>query len=129
MQYIFRGLTIAEKKWLYGHHLVCDDQHFIIEAAVAISYAELNRVLPASVGMCTGLKDISKKDIYGNDIVRAGIYGDDEVITNVYYADGGFLIDFKDGDADCFFIGDFPGQIVVIGNLAENPELLSGEQI
>jgi uncharacterized phage protein (TIGR01671 family) len=126
--YIFRGLTIAEKKWAYGSLIQSKDKKkaYIGYAAVLIHYYD--EVYPASVGLWTGKKDIAKKDIYARDIVRAQIYRDEQaMILEVKWLDGAFVFDYPGDGFDYQNIGNFPGSLEVVGNLTENPELLEAK--
>ena len=73
----------------------------------------------------TGLHDRNGKEIYEGDIVKLSIYTEEEpTISEVEWTEiGGFCVDYNDGEADFFMIGDFPGTIEVIGNIYENAEL------
>lgn len=66
----------------------------------------------------TGVNDKNGKEIYEGDIVN---YFRDGLAT-VKFQSGCFIIDGK-SDRDTFF--DLAGEIEVVGNIYENPELLN----
>ena len=84
-------------------------------------------------GLFTGEKDIKNKDIYQDDIIRhphsreARKYFKDIpkwAIGVVCFRDGGFFIDYS-GSGTVFRYLASIDKIEVIGNVDENPELLS----
>lgn len=72
----------------------------------------------------TGKTDKNGVELFDGDIVKASIYeGEDEQILEIQCRNNVFVIDYDDGDIDCFLVGDFPGIIEKIGNKFENTEL------
>jgi len=76
----------------------------------------------------TGLKDKSGKDIYEGDILDSSEKV--PLIFEVYYEDGGFRYGTKDRSVDISFSGhtwlkNILTRFHVIGNIFDNPELLS----
>jgi len=121
---IFRGKT-SEGEWVYGWYYERDweeqkcwirvqkDQYFIDIA-----------VIPESVGQFTGLRDKNEIRIYEGDILKYDD-GDD-------WETGREEVEFKSGAFNCacyhpdnkeFY--DEPRIIEVIGNIYENPELIT----
>lgn len=79
-------------------------------------------VIPETIGQYTGINDINTNKIFEHDIIRK-IVDDKELIGVVEYSDGAFGVRFADGLGQllCFF----DGCCEVIGNIHDNPELLS----
>lgn len=140
----FRGKRIDNNHWYYGSYLYLhnppkydwngtkheskEDFHFIIDEK-DVNYG----VYPETVGQCTGIKDKNGKLIYNGDILKFKILEDFgafgtkekyiEIIAPVIYEYGGFFIEQAENS---IFLGQLPmSEIEVIGNIYENPELLS----
>ena len=125
---LFRGKRngYAEQRdrdWLEGSLSVGDNGGYEIcygTPRIRITYS----VIPVTVGQFTGLLDKNGKKIFEGDIVD--ILTENEKIGVVAYEDGGFLV-----NADGFCV-DFHSNIngtdlVVIGNIYDNPELLEAQ--
>lgn len=83
------------------------------------------QLTPSDLMQYTGLRDRHGKEIYEGDVVRASIYCDEDAqVLEVKYRGTGFVIDYRDSEADYFMLSDFPGTVEVLGNIYENPELL-----
>lgn len=94
-KWIFRGWdAVGDKGWVYGD-LVHDKKVTLtdLEDRVKVGGYE---VVPESVGICTGLKDESGKNIYEKDIVQFRKFGDDfkesDYVAAVAYKNGAFNI-------------------------------------
>jgi hypothetical protein len=75
-----------------------------------------NLLLPIELMQFTGLQDKNDKDIYEGDIVKSG-KRDFEVV----FESGSFMMCFANG-ASMMFINEM---VEIIGNIYENPELVS----
>jgi hypothetical protein len=120
----FRGKCTQTEEWIYGYYFHIPkpgniSQHFIQSGIKRFS------VIPETVGQYTGITDRKRKEIYERDILKY---------------DGGtkinlFEIQFMQARFKALLIGrSDDGQILgyglwdeseVIGNIYENPELLS----
>lgn len=109
MEWTFRGWdAVGKKRWVYGD-LVHNQKVTLtgLEPRVMVGGYE---VVPESVGISTGLKDVRGKDIYEGDIV---VFIDDRngeklFKSDVHYRNGRFCI------ANAHF-----GHFEIIGNMFE----------
>jgi hypothetical protein len=111
----FRGLSL-DGKWIYGDLNPQGENHVNLATFFANLYAGTIRA--ETVGEWTGLPDKNGKEIYEGDISECNdMYGRIEYRTD--YQNSGF----------CFVIQGYPypiwKQCIVIGNIYENPELVS----
>lgn len=121
--------------WVYGNLIVQGVDYYIVGGVEYIVDDCLHhswwlKVQPETVGQYTGLKDVNGVEIYEGDIV--------EQITTinwylchgvVIFEQGKFLVNVKKADFSSEgFKSDFDLKIreyTVIGNIHDNPELLS----
>lgn len=119
----FRGKRIDNSKWVYGD-LVSNSwgcyiiTHFSIQNDKIVSSIEA-QVLPETVGQFTGLKDKNGKEIFEGDIVKDG-----------WIEDNFGIVEFKEGSFDLGlsyseYISEQYQDSEIIGNIYENPELLT----
>lgn len=123
---LFRGYNTAFKKWCYGNLIVCDNgEHIITDDYVSVKRE--------TVGQYTGLTDINGIKIFEGDIVKYGRYkAVVEFSSKHNLGANGFEYDYN----ICgFFAGNefitdemIEGNVEVIGNIYDNPELLKGVQ-
>lgn len=117
----FRGKRKDNGEWVYGG--------YIDENSIAVSIADDScnyysiddiSVDPNTIGQFTGLKDKNEKEIYEGDILDTS-----EGLGIVTWTDfdGGYDIIFEDG-CNVGIWEYAPGNVFVIGNIYENPELL-----
>lgn len=127
----FRGYNRKNEKWLYGFYLQNRGQHFVCldEFATGKTWEDYE-IDPETLGQFTGLKDAIGKEIYEGDIVRhpyidpifRAIVDGSSVKSEVVFHNGAFVISYE---VDDFILLDAFGHIEVVGNIHDNPELLT----
>ena len=138
---LFRGKRVDNGEWIYGVPITdkaTGDAYIITSTAGAYLRSEINnmcvtgfRVIPETVEPCTGLTDKNGTRIFKGDII--------DVVYNPNYGGvakkriGTFKVGFEDGcymyaDDEGYFLFTESDEIIVIGNIHDNPELLKGEQ-
>lgn len=79
-------------------------------------------VIPESVGQYTGLKDMDREEIFEGAI---GWDERGEVHGKIVFDEGGFLFEWENMSDDLY---ECCGDIVIVGNIYDNPELLEVEK-
>ncbi len=117
----FRGYNRKGGKWLYGNLVQFDNGECAVSDVI---------VDPATVGQFTGLLDKDGREIYEGDIVRYYDDIEDELVSS-------HVIYHKESCSFCAaptkLCGDYIGicahwQYEVIGNIHDNPSLISDKQ-
>lgn len=110
------ALYKKEDRWVYGSLVINNDigTYWIKDG----DHTYL--VAPKSVGQYTGLKDKNGKEIYEGDIVQESI---DYEIGQVVFRQGHYTVDWHDEDMWHDLLYNYT--LEIIGNIYENPELLS----
>ena len=128
---LFRGKTVCDGDWIYGGITWNPSKN---EVFIHTKWDE-GKVIPETVGQYTGLCDKNGKKIFEGDIVK----GKSEYFGNgslnqkavVLYDRGQFLLSFGETLEECKQLNDFEvvgvwnGDVEVIGNAHDNPELLN----
>lgn len=117
----WRGKCIYNGEWVKGD-LVCDKYfdgsigYFIFERD--FDNSKSYTIDPSTLGECTGLRDKNGKLIFEGDIVE--IKGN---IGRVIFVDdeAGFVVDTDKK----YFTMSFSSECEIVGNIHDNPELIS----
>lgn len=138
----FRGKRVDNGEWVLGDLIKDSRTWYFIKPPDNVCYGQhggrwcgnhyVDRVDPETVGQFTGLLDKKGKEIYEGDILQSQI--GDKNVWKVLFDDGSFVIEQikshkirgKKKHAQDFCCADDIElyQLVVIGNLHDNPELL-----
>lgn len=154
---LFRGKRLDNGEWVHGYLTVDDSRNpcFVIDYLMPrMSCYGQTEVDPATVGQFTGLTDKNGKKIFEGDIFKfkdeawssyytsCGTEYDSWEVENygvVGFCDDSGRFDFvrykfneNSVEADLhennsIAFADFVGELEVIGNIHDNPELLKGE--
>lgn len=123
-RYSFRGKRLDNGEWVYGSYVpqYHSSKHgrridAIFESNEFTTFR--HRIDPATVGQCTGAFDECGQSIYEGDIVEIADWG---CVTYVKWHDGAWLLYFADSDE---YLYDLDFQCNIIGNIHDNPELLT----
>lgn len=142
---LFRAKRIDNGEWVEGYYIyhikrtICpigdsvkpeDEQHVIMQDGFSDWNMPRNTVIfdidPETVCQYTGLKDKSGKRIWENDIVRIE-NSMDEGIGNIEFYGGMWYVDGEPSNS-LYDIAEYDdGELEVIGNIFDTPELLKGE--
>ncbi|MBH1941659.1 hypothetical protein I5677_12220 [Mobilitalea sibirica] len=114
----FRGRSIDTKEWVYGFLYINsnDGRTFVLVDGDLTEDFTAVVVIPETIGQYIGLKDKNGKEIYEEDIFCHPNAPKYKYV--VEWEDGGFSIFIED-------TGFKHNYIEVIGNIHENPELIS----
>ena len=122
----FRGKSVETGEWVYGS-LVQEDGKSWIVGGISIEDAggvfdfyatEWYEVIHETVGQYTSLKDMDREEIFEGAI---GWDERGEVHGKIVFDEGGFLFEWENMQDDLF---ECCGDIVIVGNIYDNPELL-----
>ena len=129
----FRGKRIDNGEWVYGYLFKIWERTYILWGTTN-GIPNMIEVRPETVSQYTGLKDKNDKEIYEGDIVCTPyidcIFGD--MVNNIIDKDFKWTVVFNEGsfcvenEDRMVYLYSFTqnGNVEVIGNLYENPNLL-----
>ena len=129
----FRGKSIDNGGWVYGSLLQSeiDVNQIAVKCAICQRFAHdynisQNEVIPESVGQFTGLKDSLGKEIWEGDIIHCLKKGMQfGAVEQVEFKRGCFILRHRDIPVSVFEEFEDFMDIGVVGNIYENPELLT----
>lgn len=125
---VLEALGIIDKKgWVVGNLIQNGNHPMIVGDLVEIDNEYIVHdwwvsVIPESVGQFTGLKDMDREEIFEGAI---GWDERGEVHGKIVFDEGGFLFEWENMQDDLF---ECCGDIVIVGNIYDNPELLEVEK-
>lgn len=125
---LFRGKRSDNENWICGSFHKRLNETFIIPLPIITSQS---KVIPETVGQYTGLTDKNGKKIFEGDIVEGHCHSrwrHDLQRCEVAYGRDGFEArhHVKSGEEHFYYTYKvlFSKDVVVIGNIHDNPELL-----
>lgn len=125
-QVLFRAKTLNEGKWVYGmtigHGTIDRKKHNLYMEVAPDKWKGID---PETVGQFTGLLDKNGKEIYEGDILGCP---EDNYFLNkaVIFTEGCFMV--KDEYTTTPMCAIDAQYRTVIGNIHDNPELISDKQ-
>ena len=141
MRYKFRALEAASKEWVYGYYVVLDSGFEMVECIWQLGAERATPIDPDTLGQFTGLTDVNGREIYEGDIILFQTFSnwDDESMkrhkATVIFKEGCFMWDIlKFGKKSVTYYANAKEPLrntnsiwglEVIGNIHENPELLT----
>ncbi|KAF5059335.1 YopX protein [anaerobic digester metagenome] len=118
---LFRGKRVDNGEWVEGQLLI-NKSAYMETVHIVLKYGEMLEVIPETVGQYTGLDDKN-----GVKIFEGGLICDDghHLIGVVEYETcyGGFWYYDRNRFGTALHFDDF-GELTVIGNIHDNPELM-----
>ncbi len=133
----FRGKT-KDGIWHYGWLWQSPDKKYWIKEAIERTHSADYEVIPETIGQYTGLKDKDGKEIYEGDIISVVDIGTNPFENSrhqvVYCGEDDYpAFDLKphidcDSNGLSYLKAGADEEMIVIGNIYENPELIRGER-
>ena len=133
---LFRGKDDESGKFVYGYNGLERDMRgsfpFVLKPSISWEENKIlfsSFVVPETIGQYTGLTDKNGKKIFEGDIVLCKIIGLRETVVHkgvVEYLRDSFTVNIKSivPPQDIIWFSIQNGDIEVIGNIHDNPELL-----
>ena len=141
---LFRGKLTDDGKWIEGYYCPCIFGRFPSRPAIISKedmdngYWHPEKIIPSTVGQYTGLTDKNGKKIFEGDIISIPFEEDrypyeENVIhyenAEVYFDTERYSWYVRHSDEDLVSLWEYDDRdIIVIGNINDNPELLERGQ-
>lgn len=141
LPYKFRGKFVETGEWVYGHYYY---DTVLKEHLITFPRSEDTQAVyivdPETVGMWTGFYNKDNNEVYAGDIIRcfevdedSCLGAEDEIVGNINWVceSGGFRLEERSGRRrDLYLLFGFGPihDIETIGNIYENPDLLSSKE-
>lgn len=127
---LFRGKRTYNGRWIYGSLVVDSSGNTYIvweyESCKGVKQSISSKtisVIPSTVGQYTGLTDKNGVKIFEGDIVAIENEG---VYAAIKYNDSNAAFYVEDEDHEEYLGEAWETDVVIIGNVHDNPELLKG---
>lgn len=135
---LFRGKRLDNDKWVEGNFIFSSDSDkeyktiiipttnsdmFVDRTDKDLGFENWHKVNPETIGQYTGLKDVNGNKIFEGDIMETSISGLKYHVGVVEFSDASFGLKCTNWDA--FFLCFVAGNYKIIGNIYDNPELLT----
>ena len=134
--YLFRGKS-RSGKWVYGSLIASEGNTYIFEDDSWTFISEIDGtndgnvryVIPESVGQYTGLKDKNGKKIFEGDLLSInGSKEENTICPEVVFNDFQWVCVIRNDERFKYYyhrLEDTPNKYEVIGNIHDNPEMIS----
>lgn len=126
---LFRGYSEDEGGWVYGDYApatsIFPDNIYPQLRDDEEGYSEGVAVTPETVGQYTGMKDINGIRIFEGDILH-DVQSDYEYQMKWFEDYGCFALANKHGNMDVEYTDIFIEDMLIVGNVHDNPEWLNG---
>ncbi len=123
---LFRGKRIDTGDWVEGYLTGALEGGFWIDESTKLGVPIIRRVIPDTVGECTGLRDKNGKMVFEGDAIKYKdrIFG--EIVAVIEYSKGGCYCAhmLRSPNSPALDIVMNESEIEIIGNIHDNGELL-----
>ena len=127
----FRGKRIDNGEWVYGYYVLKAITNIynkvewlhVIYVSYKEGFTEEHKVDPETVGQFIGQKDKSEQEIYEGDLLAYYDVDGELLPQTVKWVNTPYTAFFDFGVAPASRLSE------VIGNIYENPELISGKEL